>query len=525
MLNLDHEPKISLNNLAIIFGYSFFLGILFDKFFYQQALGASFPIYVSLIFLGYLILSPLNQTKYNSGTMIMAAVGIALSSMAYFRADLSITLINVVISILIMLLAVMSSVGLKLNKYRLKEYFLSLFIPLEFITTYMRFLSDFSSHMTYFKNNKLVSQIFRGILITVPVVSILALLLSSADMVFDKYLRDIVYIDVTLDTIIEIFIALSMTSIFMGAFYFLFTKKDYLLTTKPTVSNKTGKEMSLVEIFILLGSINMLFVLFILVQITYLFGGQNNILTAEGLTYAEYARKGFFELIAVALISYLIIWKADSEVFKTYDNKPATYKVLTGMLVLFVQMIMFSAFRRLMLYEDAFGFTTLRLYSHFFTAWLGVVFVMLFYKIMVDNRNEAFLFRTAIVSLVFLFMLNFINPDRFIAQKNIDRYFATDKIDMEYLAGLSDDAAPEVLRLVKVKDKHIAAKAANKLLWELELVKKASKNNSWFAMPLPRSHAKRLLEERKAELIKALKNSDGRFIVPVDHYQFDEMGM
>lgn len=409
----------------------------------------------------------------------------------------------------------MSSVGVRLADYRLKEYFLTLFIPLEFITTYASFLSDFGQHMKYFRENKLFGQIFRGILITIPVISVLALLLSSADMVFDKYVRDIIYIDISLDALVEIFIALSVTSGFMGLFYFIYTKDGY--SFKPQIQNNKAapeqnkKEMGLVELSILLGSINLLFLLFILVQITYLFGGQNNILSAEGLTYAEYARKGFFELIGVALISYLVIWKADMEIFRTNRNKPAAYKVLTGLLVLFVQVIMYSAFKRLALYEDAFGFTTLRLYSHFFTAWLGVIFVLLFYKVITDSKDDKFIFRTAIISIVFLFALNLINPDKFIAQKNIDRYFSMGKIDMEYLAGLSDDAAPEILRLVKVKDKDVAAKAANKLLWELELVKAASEKNSWFAMPLPRTQAKELLEKRQADLLKALKTGNRKF--------------
>jgi len=80
---------------------------------------------------------------------------------------------------------------------------------------------------------------------------------------------------------------------------------------------------------------------------------------------------------------------------------------------------MASAFMRLLLYEQAYGFTTLRLYSHSFVIWLALVFLFVLFKINFDKRDNTFAFRTFISMIMFLAFMNFLNPDSFIAKRNI----------------------------------------------------------------------------------------------------------
>ncbi len=96
------------------------------------------------------------------------------------------------------------------------------------------------------------------------------------------------------------------------------------------------------------------------------------------------------------------------------------FKILSTAMIVQVIGIMVSAFTRLLLYEQAYGFTTLRLYSHIFIILLGIIFCLLIYKIHWDSRENMFALCTFISIILFLIGMNLLNPDLFIARQNID---------------------------------------------------------------------------------------------------------
>jgi two-component system, OmpR family, sensor histidine kinase BaeS len=120
--------------------------------------------------------------------------------------------------------------------------------------------------------------------------------------------------------------------------------------------------------------------------------------------------------------------------------------MLSITLIAQVLIIMASALRRLHLYEQAYGFTTLRLFSHAFAIFLGVVFLILAYKIVRSASDKAFAFPAFLAAIAFLAALNLLNPDAFIARQNLQRFDETGKVDTYYLSGLSDDAVPVIVR-------------------------------------------------------------------------------
>src|SRR3989338_3679110 len=207
--------------------------------------------------------------------------------------------------------------------------------------------------------------------------------------------------------------------------------------------------ISSIETSIVFGSVNALFLVFIILQLTYLFGGDSNI-TLQGFTYADYARKGFFELIAVSVISLLLLLAAEKFSPRTAAKHTALFKSLGTALVVQVIVIMVSAFTRLKLYEDAYGFTTLRLYSHAFIFLLAIIFLLLLYKIYVDHREKFFAFHSFVAAMLFLVAMNILNPDAFIARQNIQHIPENGEIDKYYLAQLSADAIPETIQLLQM---------------------------------------------------------------------------
>jgi len=97
----------------------------------------------------------------------------------------------------------------------------------------------------------------------------------------------------------------------------------------------------------------------------------------------------FFELIFVAVISLFLLLVTEKYVFKKEAGHALWFKILSSWLVIQVVLIMISAFTRLSLYEEAYGFTMMRLYSHSFIILLAVIFFLLLYKI---HRNKRRIF-------------------------------------------------------------------------------------------------------------------------------------
>jgi hypothetical protein len=190
-------------------------------------------------------------------------------------------------------------------------------------------------------------------------------------------------------------------------------------------------------------------------------------------------------------------------------------------MVALVLVILASAFKRLLLYEAAYGYTQLRLYSHVFMAWLAFAFA--WFLITLWFQPDGLIPRTGdpeprtgdpvartgysvprmgyfplgafVAALGFVITLNLVNPDAFIARQNLARFQATGKLDVYYLAQLSDDALPTLIQNVD----HLAS-ADRQVLNEnlgsrLEHMENITQWRRWPAFHLSRQRAYRLLVE------------------------------
>jgi hypothetical protein len=100
-----------------------------------------------------------------------------------------------------------------------------------------------------------------------------------------------------------------------------------------------------------------------------------------------------------------------------------------------------SAFSRMQLYEEAYGFTRLRVYTHSFMVWLAAA-LLLFLLALLRDRPRWFSTGTLVAALLYVAALNIANPDALIVRLNVARFQESGKLDAEYLATLSADAAP-----------------------------------------------------------------------------------
>jgi hypothetical protein len=191
--------------------------------------------------------------------------------------------------------------------------------------------------------------------------------------------------------------------------------------------------------------IDLLFAGFVAVQLAVLFGGHDHVLGTTGLTYAEYARQGFSQLMAASVLTLGVV-AAAVMVPRTGRADRAWLRVLLGILCVLTLVILASASKRMNLYQEAYGFTRLRLLADLAILMLGGTFLMLL--VAGTMWKGAWLPRAIVIlGAAAVIGFNFYNPDARIAEKNVHRFLRTAQIDLDYLAGLSPDAVPELMAL------------------------------------------------------------------------------
>jgi hypothetical protein len=474
---------------------SLVLGILFDHFFYGKVPGLSFPVYVILVLAGFFVIVRSSKKRINREALWLLLPILFFSSMVFIRAGYLLTFLNIVATLLLLLVVVEISFDKRMKDFLVGDYIKIFFLPFKFLRPLFQTLSGLFPLFKTNEEQKRSSQVIKGILMTIPVLAVFLFLFSSADLVFRKYVSGLIGVDIEIETVFRTALILIATLIFIGAYaYSLQQKRNKITSPRDGKNNKVGH----IESSILLGSVNVLFFAFILVQLAYLFGGENNI-SAQGFTYAEYARQGFFELIAVAVVSLLLLLTIEKYILKKETDHTPGFKGLSTALVVQVIIIIFSAFIRLMLYEEAYGFTVLRLYSHAFIVLLAVVFLLLLYKIYLDKRESAFAFRVFVSLVLFLAIMNFLNPDAFIARRNLERFAATGKLDAGYLGQLSSDAVPLTIDALDISKENMKRNLAHKLYWHARDLN-SSYFSKWQSLNISRLKASKILDSRMKEL-------------------------
>ncbi|GAA1303301.1 DUF4173 domain-containing protein [Saccharothrix xinjiangensis] len=194
------------------------------------------------------------------------------------------------------------------------------------------------------------------------------------------------------------------------------------------------------------GALVLLFAAFVGVQVSTLFGGDDHVLATTGLTYAQHARSGFWQLLLVTALTLGVIATAARRAGRDEPGDRRLLRLLLGALAVLTLVIVASALTRMWVYQQAYGFTVLRVLVSACELWLGVVYLLVLAAgVELDGR---WLPRAVLgTGLAALLAIAALNPDRFTAERNVDRWRATGDIDVTYLSRLSDDAVPVLVTL------------------------------------------------------------------------------
>ena len=270
--------------------------------------------------------------------------------------------------------------------------------------------------------------------------------------------------------------------------------------------------LGIVETSIVLGLLNLLFLAFVTVQIRYFFGGAALVQASTGLTFAEYARRGFFELVTVATLVLPLLLIAHWLLRKENPVHERIFRVLAGAQVALLFVIMASAVGRMRLYQSEYGMTELRLYTTVFMGWLAIVFIWFSLSVLRGQR-ECFACGALVAGFLVLATLHVINPDALIVRLNVAHAQAGRAFDADYAASLSADAVPALLETLPALGRY------NRCVIALNLLDRQSSLEimDWRTWNRSRARARSSLQVNKEALAGlACPNSGSETINPTD---------
>lgn len=297
----------------------------------------------------------------------------------------------------------------------------------------------------------------RGLVLALPLVAVFLFLFAAADAVFARLLSDLLDVSVDLGDLPERLAFLLLCTWFAGGYLALAALRPEpsrtpsggaepgALWPEPREPAATGRSgLGSTEAAVVLLALDALFAAFVAIQVAYLFGGRDT-LAASGLTYSDYATRGFHELVAVAILAGVVILSLEAVVrrrSRLHVGSAVGLLVLTGVILL-------SALLRLRLYQDAYGWTELRFYVFVAIVFLGLAIVTTGTLLLADRSRWA-IHALGVGVLVVALGVNVVGPQTFVAGQNVARALDPTLIpvggrtglDAEYVLELGDDAIP-----------------------------------------------------------------------------------
>ena len=447
--------KADKNHIRLVW-ITLIVGLVFNYLFYRKPLGISYPIFV-LVFYGIFLrlLQKRISYKWDFGWFLTLPIVLLAFTYFFFSNRLLMGLNFIMIPLLMVAQTILLT---NENKYHwfdfrflcdiLHGFFVRFFSRLpKFFTTF----SEWVNPKGRLQKSSVFIKVLVGLLISLPLLALVLLLLTSADVVFSHYMDQLVEWVRSLNLGDVLWQLLLIVAVGM----FLFSYLDTFIRSRKKMQGQESKLQANIHadsviLVTVLSLLIIVYVGFILIQFRYLFGGSIDKVLPVKYTYAEYARRGFFELIAVTLINFTIL--LIGIVFQPNASNwgKLLVRILQSLLVLCTGVMLVSAFMRMSLYESQFGYTYLRILTQTFMIFLFVLFVVALIKIW---HNGVGLFQTyVVISLVAYLIINYMNIDVFITKKNLERFDTTGLLDAKYLTTLSYDSLPIVLHYFLMRD-------------------------------------------------------------------------
>jgi hypothetical protein len=286
----------------------------------------------------------------------------------------------------------------------------------------------------------------RGALLAAPALAVFGLLFVSADPAFARLLARLVDVDggrLATHLVVTTFGAWGAAGYLHGAIFAAPAPEDDAPTGRPRrwLARVRGAVRG-ADVCVALALLDALFAAFVVVQLGWLFGGARVVATTD-VSYAEYARRGFFELVTASALALPLLVGAHALAEPERASPPVrrTFLVAAGALLVLLGVVMLSAADRMRLYQAAYGLTELRYYASAGMAWLAAVFAWSAATLL-RGRTAPFALGTLALAWAWVLGLNAVDPAARVAAANTTRAEAGARFDAAHAAALGADAVP-----------------------------------------------------------------------------------
>ena len=428
---------------------SFVLAVLHSILFFEKEWGISVLLFgIPAIYLLIMFLQKHNKIKNKNALYISIPILLLCSTYLFFDNEFFNSLNVIVIPSLIATMIIWATSDILKIKATIDDVIGLTLGAFEFIPNSIKIIKDaFKKGETNNNKNKRIELIIVGVLITIPILFIILGLLMSADRFFAEVMNKL-FMNIeqifTADFMVKLFGRCILIIIIM---IYLICVAYRILIRKDNQNTKSQFSLNVEPIIIntILTILNIVYALFSGVQLVYVFSG---IADKFNFDFATYARQGFFQLMVIAFINFAIVIITNTN--KKQEGKNKYTIIMNIAMCIFTVIIAVSAFSRMRLYEQEYGYTFLRL----------MVYIILTTQIILTIPTIAYIIndkikiiKTYFIVIISMYVLsNFINIDYVIAKNNVQRALDTTnevsrKIDVGYLTDLGTNAISEVIRL------------------------------------------------------------------------------
>ena len=465
------------------------LGVLAEVSFFHGSIGVSFLVFLSGFCVVLLIRYRFSFTHNRVGILLMVCIGLLAGSYAFYDNSLFYNLNLLVVPVLLFSHIVLITSPQKLQ-WDTPEFLCLLKDKLGQGGVYCS--AFFSKGMKeVFKNMgentvQNVKRIAIGLLISVPLLALITGLLMSADAVFQaiilrfpKFIFQLDFQEQFLRLLLIVFFSL----LFFSVFQVLRVKaKPVQLYDDRQKQTTSWDGITALTILVLLNSV---YVLFTVIQFTYFFSDG----LQGGFTYAEYARRGFFELLIATLINWTVLTSCLKMVKVKNKGMNLALKLLYSLLIGVSGVMLTSAYQRLSMYEEAYGFTFDRILAHASMIFLMVIFAYTFIRVWMERLSLVHFY--LIAGLLFYIGLNVSHIEQIIVDQNLERYEWTEKIDINYLNSLSYTGVDGLIELYEMEPGY---QGLRRILIKRQDWLEAQSDKSWQSFNITKQRVKQRLE-------------------------------
>lgn len=461
------QKSIVSSSKDIIFSFIFLIVAIITvnfSLFYDFNLGFTIS-YLLFLTVSFLYLKP-KGLKFTPFVFLCLITSVAFSFVFCIYNDdftLFFVFVRLIILTAMMFLALCNAAKFSNSSYQYIFDVLNLLIvvPLDGLESTVKSLFNFKKNNKYNKN---VISIFLGALCALPILIVILPLLISSDAAFEGLIQNLFNFETLFGSII---IGLLL---FIPLFTIVFSlKHDNVKLKGKSKSNFKGLNVFALNSF--LGIICFVYLIYFLSQTAYFINGFAKILP-EGYSFAEYARRGFFEMSIICAINLAVIFITSVLSKKSNGKLPASQQFLALAVCLYSLLFISSVAAKMYLYINKYGMTRLRILTSVFMLLLLIVFILVIIRLFAPKFPYM---RVAIISILLVGLtVCYADIDTVISKYNVYAYKAnlTQTIDVQSLELLSDSSVPFLIELLDDKDEEVVLQAKyalkSKLSWHFD---------------------------------------------------------